>query len=160
MPTNYDNKSDRDEAMMALKHHFIDKKIDFSYLEGKDLQTSLPILDKAIKYMQDADKIVIMDAYWNLEEGRATIESEVAHTLYRSKVIESHELERWIKDYRSQLSMYAEELKYRCVQAGPKALVYVRVNDDEYAVSEAIPEYQDGVITKITLVTKNKEKED
>ncbi len=159
MPTNHDNKSDRDEAIVALKHHFVDKNIEFSYLEGEDLQTSLPILEKAIKYMEEADKIVIMNDHYKLERGRAVMETELAHGLYSSKVIESYELERWIKEYRSRLSMYAEELKYRCVQAGPKALVYIKINDDEYAVKEVVPTCQDGVTTKITLVAKNKENE-
>lgn len=111
MPSDYDDKIDRDEAIVVLKHHFIDENIEFTYLEGEDLQTSLSVLNKAINYMQDADKIVIMDAYWNLESGRATIESEVAHSLYRSKVIESYDLEKWIREYRSRLSMNAAELK-------------------------------------------------
>ena len=159
MPTNDDNKLKRDEAIDVLKHHFCNEDVDFCYLEGEDLQTSVLILEKAIKYMEEADKIVIMNDHYKLERGRAVMETELAHGLYSSKVIESYELERWIKEYRSRLSMYAEELKYRCVQAGPKALVYIKINDDEYAVKEVVPTCQDGVTTKITLVAKNKENE-
>ena len=109
--------------------------------------------------MEEADKIVIMDAWCNLESGRATIESEIAHSLYKNKVIESYTLENWTKEYRSQLSMNAGQLKYRCLKAGSNALVYVKINDAEYAVKEVVPTYQDSVITKITLVAKNKENE-
>ena len=159
MPTNDDNKLKRDEAIDVLKYHFCNEDVDFCYLEGEDLQTSVLILEKAIKYMEEADKIVIMDAWCNLESGRATIESEIAHSLYTNKVIESYTLENWTKEYRSQLTMTAGQLKYRCLKAGSNALVYVKINDDEYTVKEVVPTYQDGVITKITLVTKNKENE-
>lgn len=156
---NNNNKSKRDEAIDVLKYHYCNEDVDFCYLEAEDLQTSVPILEKAIKYMEEADKIVIMDIRCNLENGRATIESEVAHSIYKYKVIESYILERWTKEYKSQLSMSAEELKYQCVRAGSKALVYVKINDEEYAVKEVVPTYQDGVTTKITLVAKNKENE-
>ena len=159
MPTNHDNKPKLDEAIDVLKYHFCNENVDFSHLEGEDLQTSVLILEKAIKHMEEADKIAIMDTWCNLESGRATIESEIAHSLYKNKVIESYTLENWTKEYRSQLSMKAGQLKYRCSQAGSEALVYVNINDDEYAVKEVVPTYQDGVITKITLVTKNKENE-
>ena len=159
MPTNDDNKLKRDEAIDVLKYHFCNEDVEFSYLEGEDLQTSLPILEKAIKYMEEADKIVIMDAWCNLESGRATIESEITHSLYTNKVIESYTLENWTKEYRSQLTMTAGQLKYRCLKAGSNALVYVKINDAEYAVKEVVPTYQDSVITKITLVAKNKENE-
>ena len=159
MPNNHDDKLIRDEAIDVLKHHYCNEDVDFYYLEGEDLQTSVLILEKAIKYMEEADKIVIMDIRCNLELGRARIESEVAHSMYKNKVIESYTLENWTKIYKSQLSMSTEELKYRCVRAGSKALVYVKINDDEYAVKEVVPTYQDGVTTKITLVAKNKENE-
>ena len=156
---NNNNKFRRDEAIDVLKYHYRDENVDFCYLEAEDLQTSVPILEKVIKYMEEADKIVIMDTWCNLETGRATIESELAHSIYKYKVIESYCLENWTKEYKSKLSMNAEELKYHCVQAGSKALVYVKINDDEYAVKEVVPTFQDGVTTKITLVTKNKENE-
>lgn len=156
---NNNNKFRRDEAINVLKYHYCNEDVDFCYLEAEDLQTSVPILEKAIKYMEEADKIVIMDTWCNLELGRATIESELAHSIYKYKVIESYALENWTKEYKSKLSMSTEELKYHCVRAGSEALVYVEINDDEYAVKEVVPTYQDGVITKITVVTKNKENE-
>lgn len=156
---NNNNKFRRDEAIDVLKYHYCNEDVDFCYLEAEDLQTSVPILEKAIKYMEEADKIVIMDTWCNLELGRATIESELAHSIYKYKVIESYALENWKKEYKSKLSMSTEELKYHCVRAGSEALVYVEINDDEYAVKEVVPTYQDGVITKITLVAKNKENE-
>lgn len=156
---NNNNKFRRDEAINVLKYHYCNEDVDFCYLEAEDLQTSVPILEKAIKYMEEADKIVIMDTWCNLELGRATIESELAHSIYKYKVIESYILENWTKEYKSKLSMSTEELKYHCVRAGSEALVYVEINDDEYAVKEVVPTYQDGVITKITLITKNKENE-
>lgn len=156
---NNNNKFRRDEAINVLKYHYCNEDVDFCYLEAEDLQTSVPILEKAIKYMEEADKIVIMDTWCNLELGRATIESELAHSIYKYKVIESYILENWTKEYKSKLSMSTEELKYHCVRAGSEALVYVEINDDEYAVKEVVPTYQDGVITKITVVTKNKENE-
>lgn len=156
---NNNNKFRRDEAIDVLKYHYCNEDVDFCYLEAEDLQTSVLILEKAIKYMEEADKIVIMDTWCNLELGRATIESELAHSIYKYKVIESYILENWTKEYKSKLSMSTEELKYHCVRAGSEALVYVEINDDEYAVKEVVPTYQDGVITKITVVTKNKENE-
>lgn len=156
---NNNNKFRRDEAIDVLKYHYCDEDVDFCYLEGEDLQTSIPILEKAIKYMEEADKIVIMDTWCNLELGRATIESDLAHSIYKYKVIESYCLEKWTKMYKSQLSMSTEELKYHCVRADSKALVYVEINGDEYAVEKVVPTYQDGVTTKITIVTKNKENE-
>ena len=68
-------------------------------------------------------------------------------------------LKNWTKEYKSKLSMNAEELKCHCVQAGSKALVYVKINDDEYAVKEVVPTFQYGETIKITLVAKNKENE-
>lgn len=158
MPSNRDDKFKRDEAIRVLKYRFCDDDDDFYYLEGEDLQTSVPILEKAIKYMEEADKIVLMDDWCNLETGRASIESEIAHSMYKNKVIEAFILEKWTKMYKSQLSMSTEELKYHCVRADSKALVYVEINGDEYAVEKVVPTYQDGVITKITIVTKNKKK--
>lgn len=156
---NNNNKFRRDEAINVLKYHYCNEDVDFCYLEAEDLQTSVPILEKAIKYMEEADKIALMDDWCNLESGRASIESEIAHSIYKYKVIEAFVLERWTKMYKSQLSMSTEELKYHCVQAGSKALVYVKINDEEYAVKEVVPTCQGGVTTKITLVAKNKENE-
>ena len=159
MPSNRDNKFKRDEAISALKYRYCDEDVDFCYLEGEDLQTSVPILEKVIKYMEEADEIVLMDDWCNLETGRASIESEIAHSMYKNKVIEAFTLEKWTKMYKSQLSMSTEELKYHCARADSKALVYVEINGDEYAVEKVVPTYQDGVTTKITIVTKNKENE-
>ena len=52
MPTNDDNKLKRDEAIDVLKYHFCNEDVDFCYLEGEDLQTSVLILEKAIKYIK------------------------------------------------------------------------------------------------------------
>lgn len=109
MPNNHDSKFKRDKAIDVLKYHYCNEDVDFYYLEGEDLQTSVPILEKAIKYMEEADKIVLMDAWCNLETGRASIESEIAHSIYKNKVIELYTLENWTKEYRNRHMVVREE---------------------------------------------------